>query len=72
MHKQWTTYVIPYDSHKKGDWLCTVDSAFNELGYNEISEFLNIPFFKIDFFLQRYYYEGGQDFFFHGPLNFAK
>ena len=27
----------------------TVDSAFNELGYNEISEFLNIHFFKTDF-----------------------
>ncbi len=28
----------------------TVYSAFNELGYNEISEFLNIHFFKTDFF----------------------
>ena len=27
-----------------------MDPAFNELGYNEISEFLNIPFFKTDFF----------------------
>ena len=27
----------------------TVDSAFNELGYNEIFEFLNIHFFKTDF-----------------------
>ena len=27
----------------------TVDSAFNELGYKEISEFLNIHFFKSDF-----------------------
>ena len=27
----------------------TVDSAFNELGFNEISEFLNIHFFKTDF-----------------------
>ena len=26
----------------------TVDSAFNELGYNDISEFLNIHFFKTD------------------------
>ena len=39
----------------------TVDSAFNELGYNEIPEFLNIHFFKTDFSEQRYYYEGGQD-----------
>ena len=28
----------------------TVDSAFNELGYNEISELLNIHFLKSDFF----------------------
>ena len=28
----------------------TVDSAFNELGYNEISEFLNIHFFITDLF----------------------
>ena len=26
-----------------------VDFAFNELGYDEISEFLNIHFFKTDF-----------------------
>jgi len=26
----------------------TEDFAFNELGYNEISEFLNIHFFKTD------------------------
>ena len=41
-----------------------MDSAINELGYNEVSEFLNIHFFKTDFFKQRYYYEGGQDFIF--------
>ena len=27
----------------------TVDSAFNELGNSDISEFLNIHFFKTDF-----------------------
>ena len=48
----------------------TVDSAFNELGYNEISEFLNIQFFKSSFSLQRYYYEGGQDFIFRWSLEF--
>ena len=39
-----------------------MDSAFNELGFNEISEFLDIDFFKTDFSWQRYYYEGGHDF----------
>ena len=28
----------------------TVDSALNELGYNEISQSLNIHFFKTDYF----------------------
>ena len=37
----------------------TVDSAFNKLGYNEISEFLNIHF-----------YEGGQNFIFPWSLEF--
>ena len=35
----------------------TVNSAFNELGYNEISQFLNLNFFKTDFSQQRYYYD---------------
>ena len=41
----------------------TVDSAFYELGYNEISKFLNIHLFKAGYSEQRHYYEGGQDFF---------
>ena len=48
----------------------TVDSAFNELGYNKLSEFLNIHLFKSDFFKQRYYYEGGQDIIFPWSLEF--
>ena len=45
----------------RGAFTCTldVDSAFNELGYNEIPEFLIIHFFKTDFLKQRYDYEGG-------------
>ena len=48
----------------------TVDSAFNELGYDKIWEFLNINFFKTDFSKQRYYYEGEQDFIFLWSLEF--
>ena len=35
--------VLIYNVH-------TVDSALNELGYNEISEFLNIYFLLTEFF----------------------
>ena len=45
----------------------TVDSAFNELGYTEISEFLNIFFFHKDITMKE-----DEIFFFLGPLNFAK
>ena len=51
--------------------LITVDSAFNELGYNEISEFLKIHFFKTDFSQQRYYNEEGQDFIFPWSFKFT-
>ena len=34
-----------------------MNSALNELGYNEISELLNIHFFKTGFSSQIYYYE---------------
>ena len=50
----------------------TVDSAFNELDYNEISEFLNIHFFKTDFFTKDITMKGDKILFFSGPLNFAK
>ena len=50
--------------------LNTVNSAFSELGYNEISEFLNIHLFKTDFSKQRYYYRGGKDFIFPWSLEF--
>ena len=49
----------------------TVDSAFNELGYNEISDFLNIHFFITDF-LNKDITMKGDKFFFPGPMNFAK
>ena len=57
---------MPYAMYYQG----TVDSAFNELGFNEISEFLNIYFFITDLFQQRYYYEGGQNFIFPWSLEF--
>ena len=50
----------------------TVDSAFNELGYSEISEFLKIHFFKTDFFNKDITMKGDKISFFPGPLNFAK
>ena len=41
---------FPFKSVREGEKLGnTVDYAFNELGYNEISVFLNIHFFKTDF-----------------------
>ena len=49
-----------------------MDSAFNELGYNEISVFLNIHFFKTDFFNKDITMKGDKISFFFGPLNFAK
>ena len=52
--------------------LNTVDSAFNELSYNEILEFLNIYFFKTDFFNRDITMKGDKILFFSGPLNFAK
>ena len=49
-----------------------MDSAFNELGFNEISEFLNIHFFKTEFFNKDSTMKGDKILFFLGPLNFAK
>ena len=48
-----------------------MDSAFNELGYNEISEFMNIHFFKSEL-LNKDNTMKGDNFFFLGPLNFAE
>ena len=50
----------------------TVDSAFNKLGYNEISEFLNIPLFKTDFFDKDITMKGDKILVFLGHLNLAK
>ena len=50
----------------------TVDYAFNELGYNEISGFLNIHFFITDVFNKDVTMQGDKLLFFLGPLNFAK
>ena len=51
----------------------TVDSAFNELGHNEISECLKIHFFKTNFFFNKdIIMKGDKILFFLGPLNFAK
>ena len=47
----------------------TVESAFNVLGYNEISEFLNIHFFKSALFNKD---EGEQDFIFPWSLEFRQ
>ena len=49
--------------------LITVDSAFNELGYGEIFEFLNIHFFKTDFFHKDITAKGDKILFFLGSLN---
>ena len=49
-----------------------MDSAFNELGYNEISEILNIHYFKTDFLNKDITMKGDKISFFLGPLNFAK
>ena len=43
--------------------LNTVDSAFNELSYNEIFEFLNINFLKTDFFNRDITVKGDKIFF---------
>ena len=51
--------------------LNTVDSAFNELGNNEISEFLNISLKPI-FLNKDITMKGDKILFFLGPLNFAK
>ena len=50
----------------------TVDSAFDELGYNEISEFVNIHFFKTIIFNKDITMKGDKILFFLDPLNFAK
>ena len=50
----------------------TVDSAFNELGSNEVSEFLIIHFLITDFFNKDITMKGDKILFFLGPLNFAK
>ena len=59
-----------------GRWIAlrvgTVDSAFNELGFNEISEFLNIHFFITDFFNKDITMKEDKILLFLGPLNFAK
>ena len=60
----WTRLIFPFPA------LTTVDAVFNELGYNQISEFLNLHFFKTDLFQQWYYYEEGQDFIFPWSLEF--
>ena len=52
--------------------LNTVDSAFDERSYNEIFEFLNIYFFKTDFFNRDITMKEDKILFFSGPLNFAK
>ena len=57
--------VLIYNVH-------TVDSALNELGYNEISEFLNIHFFKPNLFNEDITIKGDKILFFVGTLNFAK
>ena len=49
----------------------TVDSAFNELGYDEISEFLDTHFFKTDLFNKDITMKGDKILFFLGPLNLA-
>ena len=52
--------------------LNTVDSAFNELGHNDIFEFLNIYFFKTNFFNRDITMKEDKILFFSGPLNSAK
>ena len=46
-----------------------MDSAFNELDYGKICEFLNIYFFKTDFFHKDITAKGDKILFFLGSLN---
>ena len=50
----------------------TVDSAFNELGYNKISEFWVFISLKPIFFNKDITMKGDKILFFLGPLNFAQ
>ena len=52
--------------------LNSVDSAFNNLSYYKIFVFLNIYFFKTDFFNRDITMKEDKILFFSGPLNFAK
>ena len=60
------------DSDPQQDFNRSVDSAFNEIGCNEIFEFLNIHFFKPIFLYKDITMKGDKNLFFLGPLNFAK